>query len=153
LSWDREGIIWAAGLFEGEGCIKLHKVREHRQAYLEVTSTDFDTVERFAAVFDLKVSKPYDRAPWKSSYKVNTGRFETVQAMIVAMWPWLGQRRRARALEVLRGQTTTHGNGVEMCGNGHPRTPENLIPNSKGKCRLCQNARKRERRARLRMAA
>ena len=50
----REGVIWAAGLFEGEGCVSLRRAMKGNHieyAYLQLKMTDKAIVERFRDVF------------------------------------------------------------------------------------------------------
>ena len=42
-------IEWAAGLFEGEGCMTWRD-KEHKRPYLKLTMTDFDVVQKFAEI-------------------------------------------------------------------------------------------------------
>lgn len=71
-------LAWAAGLFEGEGCISLRrykspKVRRRPMPILRVSSTDEDVLRRFAKI----VGHEHVRGPfknggknWKPSYKL-----------------------------------------------------------------------------------
>jgi hypothetical protein len=148
MTWDRDWIIWAAGLFEADGCFKLHAPTgsSHRNAYASLAITDRDIAEEFAGVFGLKVSGPYDYGGnRKLVWVVDTGRFEKVQAMVAAMWPWMHSRRRAKAREVLLAQTTQWTRGSDVCPSGHPRvagTP----------CLECRRIKKQAYRARVRAA-
>jgi hypothetical protein len=99
----REELAWCGGLFEGEGCFYTSTRRGRRVgAAANLTMTDFDTVERFAAIIgagsmSLKPPAP-DRKP---ALKWELHGFEALQALMAYLWPWLGQRRRAKAIEVL----------------------------------------------------
>lgn len=97
---------WASGLFEGEGCIGLHRVHGGRYEYpcLQLSTDDEDVARRFhAAVGGLgKVYGPYgpygnqNRAHWQWAVH----RFEPAQAVLAMLWTGLGERRRACAAEV-----------------------------------------------------
>lgn len=101
----REAWAWAAGLFDGEGCIVLDRSHAYRrQVGLTLAMTDRDLVERFRDVVGggTITIRPPDSGPRKQTLVVwRTGSFELSQYLIAALWPWLGERRRARAREVL----------------------------------------------------
>jgi hypothetical protein len=103
---DTRELAWAAGPFEGEGCIthKGHKGNPSRYPTLHLVSTDEDTVRRFHAAVDGlgAVSKPY-WAPMstKPVWRWQVCKFEHAQAIVAFLWFGLGERRRARAIEVL----------------------------------------------------
>lgn len=102
---DREELAWAAGLFEGEGCITgqvCNKKFYYPKAFLIMT--DFDVVVRFqeALGFGSFVLRLARREGWKDQLEVNVCSFEKFQQLVCLLWPWLGIRRRARIVEVLR---------------------------------------------------
>ena len=88
---------WAAGVFEGEGSFVLGK----HSLYVQIEMTDLDVVRRFAEITSLNVEtgrlRHKDR---KMSWKARCGNTQIVVNCIKSMWPWLGERRRARALEL-----------------------------------------------------
>src|SRR5512146_890011 len=94
-------IAWAAGLFEGEGTLFLTGQTGSPCAALSMT--DEDVVRRFARIIGSgKVSKVIDPRPqckpiwsWRLGTKVDIG------ALIKLLYPYLGQRRKAKADEVL----------------------------------------------------
>lgn len=91
---------WAAGLFEGEGCITMTgKLKSPR---LKLQMTDFDIVRRFKRIVkcgNLCLAKFKNR-----KYKVQlvwfTGRKATVAKVLEMLMPYFGLRRRKRAKEV-----------------------------------------------------
>lgn len=92
-----EQLAWAAGLFEGEGCIELSPKR------LTLEMTDQDTVERFAAIVGVGriTPRPPSQPHHKSSWRWQTAAWEQVFHVLDAFYPWLCARRRERALIVL----------------------------------------------------
>ena len=112
---NRESVAWAAGLFEGEGSIvwcslknRNPKLEPWRVCQLSLHSTDEDVVRRFASVIGIgKVYGPY-RYPTrevpnrKPSWYWGVQNFERCQFVLALLWPWLCNRRRNKALEVLR---------------------------------------------------
>lgn len=92
---------WAAGLFEGEGCITRTTQPSYRPR-LTLGMTDQDVVRRFHGIVGCGgVYRQRQRADHKPMWKWEcTGRREI--ALIAAMfWPWLGGRRKSRFREVL----------------------------------------------------
>jgi hypothetical protein len=100
----RDEIAWAAGLFEGEGCFAWTGTPS-----VILGMTDRDIVERFAAIvgFGLLYEEPR-RPPEQTLYRWRANGFENVQAVLAMLWQWLGPRRRARAVEVLRRRPSDH---------------------------------------------
>lgn len=91
---DKTEIAWAAGIFEGEGSI----VTPNR---LLMGMTDEDVVRRFQKAVGVgslhleRLEDKKDRWIWRVS------NFEHFQAVVAMFWPWLGERRRARAIAML----------------------------------------------------
>jgi len=114
----REDVIWAAGLFEGEGWISI----QGKTPAIGIQMADKDILEKFAHAVGAgniyyKKPKIYDSRRIKSkkpqwAWRV-TG-FQRVQAILVYMWSWLGMRRRARTKEVL---------GIAKTGRTKPGMP------------------------------
>lgn len=109
-------VAWAAGLFEGEGCVFLQHTgarirndgstcREDGYWYprLGMSQTDLDVLERFVEIVGGVVRGPYrgkdDRKPlyhWASQ--------KNAVAVAQMLYPYLGYRRQGRMLEVF-GET------------------------------------------------
>ena len=104
----REELAWAGGLFEGEGCIGLYRRKGRRlpEPRLRIAMTDEDILQRFAKAIGFgNVLGPYHFPSMPAHYKPRfvwqvTG-FHLTQAVLAMMWPWLGDRRKATAREVL----------------------------------------------------
>ena len=67
--------------------------------------SDRDTVEKFGCLIGLgQVKGPYldSRGKSKPMWSWNATSFETIQQTICYLWPWLGERRRAKATELLK---------------------------------------------------
>lgn len=146
-------IAWAAGLFEGEGCFRFTgpRVGKSRVAMLTIQMTDRDTMKRFRDAVDAgRLRGPQDRGPGrKPIYAVDIAAREDVQRIIGAFLPWLGERRAAKARELLAHTQTLDEEAAtrsEFCKRGHPRTPENVytMPNGYGVCRTCKRDAGRE---------
>lgn len=102
ISTDRAWIAWAAGLFEGEGWLTLSHQKSGRPcAQLGLSSTDEDVVRRFALVIGGRVTGPHEKSgtwDFKPYWHCQMTRHEDIGIVLAAFWPWLGQRRRARAI-------------------------------------------------------
>ena len=97
---------WAAGLFEGEGCIALKKPGLHGvlpTVHLVMELTDRDVLERFCAVVACgKVRLRRTEAPNKKAvYSWSIGNRRDVDRLLRAFMPWLGKRRATKARLVL----------------------------------------------------
>ena len=96
LAYRQPEIAYAGGLFDGEGCISRDG------GTLTLSMTDRDSVERFAAAVGVGEVHLDQRArSGKQMYRWRVHRFEHRQAVTAMLWPWLNQRRRVRALDML----------------------------------------------------
>ena len=91
-------VAWAAGLFEGEGCI--HNRGSHSIA-VSISMTDLDVLEKLSGIYGGKVTPLKVREEhWKPSwiwylYGMNAKNF------LEDVMPYLGSRRKARADEAI----------------------------------------------------
>lgn len=104
VGYNREDIIWAAGLFEGEGSVCWVKGTPTKYyPRLQLKMTDEDVVSKFASIFNLKYSKVNRKSfepHWKDVWYLDaTGT--KAYAPLIAMFPWLGLRRQERIKEVI----------------------------------------------------
>lgn len=105
-------IAWAAGLFEGEGCLHLanstrNRANAPRSPRAQLTMTDKDVVERFFAIVGVgkivpasktKLTKPHYKPQWMWRAQSRSD-FETA---FFLLRPWLCNRRRRKGDEILR---------------------------------------------------
>lgn len=107
----REDVIFAAGLFEGEGCFSgayPYKRKSGNVIYsnpeARLTMTDKEVVEKFQKAIGfgkIYYVKP-QKAHWKEAWKWAVGDFEHVQALGAMLWPWLGTRRRTQFMTAMQ---------------------------------------------------
>ena len=103
---DNSELAWAVGLFEGEGCI-THNGKKHGAGFdvvLVLCTTDLDVIERFreaVGVGTLHLRYTKAKTYHKTIYEWRLACRRRVIPVLVRMWPWLCQRRRARARELL----------------------------------------------------
>jgi len=143
-------LAWAAGLFEGEGCITLAK----NCPRLQLNMTDEDIVRRFHGVLGHgTVSGPWPKkgGKYKPYWMWRVSGTELPQAILAMFWQWLSRRRRARAKEVL---SVCHAAPLALqvinrnkksCPHGHSYSVV-LSGRYKGRryCKECSNARRRK---------
>lgn len=100
-NWSRENLAWAAGFFEGEGCIQISKA--HRSPRLTLVNTDLPVLKRFLAVIGAGSISPIWRASIdrKPIYEWRLSVLASIYPVLVALYHWLGERRRAKAIQLL----------------------------------------------------
>ena len=91
-------MAWAAGLFEGEGCIAPGGRRA-----LTLRMCDEDVVRRFARVVGAgRVRQHYSgNERHRPSWEWSVGTYDDCRRILLAFLPHLGDRRAAKAREVL----------------------------------------------------
>lgn len=98
-------IAWAAGLFEGEGCITHIQRRPTSGLYpvLQLSMTDFDVVQRFMGILGShtqSIVKPR-KEHHKPQLMWRTAKKTEVQRILSLFLPYFGQRRAYKALNIL----------------------------------------------------
>src|SRR6266478_6444851 len=89
-------IAWAAGLFEGEGCIHSPQKRGNKSLQLSLRCTDRDVVEKFYKVLGIgHFHGPYEQMQptEKPIWAWGCGGFHNVQGVIALFWAHLCERR------------------------------------------------------------
>ena len=99
-------IAWAAGLFEGEGCLSQRKGDD--RWCLEILMTDKDVLEKFADLLGLTINGPYETkntrgtgVKWKDHYRVGTSARDKVFKIVCEIYPYLCARRREKCDEFI----------------------------------------------------
>lgn len=142
-NWTRENISWFAGLFEGEGSISINRGRTLR-AVLQITMTDEDVVRKAHNIIGVgNVTGPHGpyRPNEKPTWSWRVAKFEESQAVMAAIYQFLGIRRRAKIKEVLDikhdEKPRSYGDDIR-CGSKHLRS-EHAYKNGRGHwvCRVC----------------
>ena len=127
-------IAWLAGLFEGEGNISIAKNGGTR---LTIRMCDRDVIDRVNEMFpctniQVVVPKPV-RASFnqpQTQYAWRISNPTKVREILLLLLPWFGERRAAKACEVLAHLDSRPGIGGRNrlkthCAQGHEYTPEN----------------------------
>jgi hypothetical protein len=143
-------LAWATGLFEGEGSIVItERASGYTGRALQLGSTDEDVVRRFAAVVGVgKVSGPHDLpGKRKPLYLWRLSLWADIEPLLQAMLPMLGDRRAAKARQMLSDPPSVHrtrANAPATCpfatmtasGAGYHRHRRDGTP----PCRQCLDA-------------
>lgn len=153
---------WLAGLFEGEGCLTIERNGATRAV---IRMTDRDIIDRVNDLFPCSRIQVVNPKPAKAGYSQPRTQYAwrlgdpaRVREFIGLILPWLGERRSARAAEVLAHLDSRPGIGGRnrdktRCAQGHEYTPENtyIRPGTTHRhCRACRDQWAREYRERKR---
>lgn len=151
-------IAWLAGIIEGEGCIRLCNGKYNHPRIL-VKMTDRDVVERVHTLMGggfRECSRPDAKPHWKRQWVADvTGK--RAAGVLYTIYTFLGERRRAKAKEVLQAWNQTpiktgrpwHGHLAKtQCPAGHPYDEDNTLrdKNNWRRCAACHRERERKRR-------
>lgn len=97
-------VAWAAGVFEGEGCITISGVTGPRpQARLKMNMTDEDVVRRFHLIVGIgtvREDRRFEKRGWKRQWEWYIGSRAGVLTVLDLFGPHLGARRSARAEQI-----------------------------------------------------
>jgi hypothetical protein len=96
----KTAIAWAAGLFEGEGCIS-HTTKNLPRLYIGMT--DKDVIERFVKIVDFgKITTRIRKNPeHKPQWIWQIQKASEVNRILMMFLPYLGERRAYKALNAL----------------------------------------------------
>lgn len=108
---NKEELAWAAGFFDGEGHVGLTSDKRHRfYLFISIAQTDTYVLERFRSAVG-EIGRICKRRTMKSvkhnqrwDYVVTI--FESCQAIIAMMWPWLSPVKRKQASNALLAVTS-----------------------------------------------
>lgn len=124
---DPVSLAWLTGLFEGEGCMSL---QSQGRPFLRLSMVDEDVVRRAHSIAGVGTVKPSPNLTvgGKRMWNWGVGRCDDAVGLIEMMLPLFGERRAARAREVLASNAAapipkrmrTH------CPRGHPYSGHNL---------------------------
>lgn len=120
----REELAWAAGFFDGEGSFwgrVRSGPRRHERVTPNASVPQMGSVllERFrTAVLGLgRIYGPYE--PRHGMCYWRTSDWREVQAVVAALWPWLGPYKRQQARETMLAWRKTKD--LPRWDKGHPR--------------------------------
>jgi hypothetical protein len=137
---DRERLAWAAGFFEGEGCIATRS----EGIGLQVTQADVECLARLAAIFGfgtVRSIRAGGSLGKKPLFIWATWNYEHVQAFVAAVWPWLSERRKIQARRALKA-VQARAVPQTQCKRGHALDNAYVWKGHRA-CRQCHNERHR----------
>lgn len=148
-------IAWAAGLFEGEGCISVQRAgikSKYNQVRLLLSSTDKDVIDRFGSYFGGNITvkdRSKNLLSRKPLWEWSLGGRKDVARVLGLIGPYLGERRTAKmadAYEVIAGMRTPGrptGKHLRPISHGTPTGYGQHIKRKVPMCELCRQARAR----------
>ena len=102
---------WAAGVLEGEGCFSIHRRNDRSNTLntaIHCEMTDEDVVVRLRDIFEVgsvniraNVSGRNDHRRRKATWIWSAQSKRDVLEVILRVLPYLGERRKAKAKELL----------------------------------------------------
>lgn len=147
-------IAWAAGLFEGEGCISFAPRNGRIRAVFQMAMTDQDVVERFAQIVGVgKVRGPIPKGEGNQpQWCYRAGMRAEIFYLAELLGPFLGVRRSAKLRECLAAfeeqgppRWGGHNRDKTHCPKGHPYAGNNLLQRvcdeGRRRCRECERRR------------
>ena len=99
-------LAWAAGVFEGEGCICCYKIpnrKDSRRVMLAITMSDEDIVQRIYEIFKVGSFKgPYKKKDKKTLWTWAVQNMAGCHSVLTEIYPYLGKRRKEKADEMIK---------------------------------------------------
>jgi hypothetical protein len=132
---NKEAVAWAAGIYEGEGCIACYPkpVISNTSIVIQLSMIDRDILSRWGEIVGRgRLNGPYCRKEYKPIWTYSMSNYENVQYTIAIFWKWLGARRREQATTVLARYRKlrpepTHRGTKTHCVHGHERSEANTF--------------------------
>jgi hypothetical protein len=113
---DALDVAWAAGLFEGEGCFTAIRTDKSSNRYLRVAllTTDEDVLRRFHRIVGTgSITIEPRRHGTKMQWRWQVTRECDFRSIVRLFEPYLGNRRRSRAYELLNEFGRIHPEQLE----------------------------------------
>jgi hypothetical protein len=120
----KEEIAWAAGFYEGEGCIIYSRSERSSVWRITVVNTDLEPLERFMKVVGAgsiyEVPKKY-QAHHKKCFQWQTARSADIYAVVDLLWDHLSARRKEQINDTIRRREERKEQRAKHCsGCGCP---------------------------------
>jgi len=142
-NWSRENLAWAGGLFEGEGCIST-ACGPRSRVVLRVAITDEDVLDKFIGIIGVgKKRREPIRGSYKQVFSWTLSRGENCQAVLAALWPFLGIRRKQKAKEAII-IFSKYIRSIGRCRRGHKLDRVGAYRygmSSSSTCKICSHLR------------
>lgn len=138
-------VAWAAGIFEGEGCISSDSNGASGIGRrLTVVNTDLDVLEKFYKTVGVgKIEGPFHRSNRKTQWRWRCGKWEEIEHVLNLLMPHFCKRRFERAQTLLSNppKFTRQMTDTE-CRNGHSLAGPNLYVTPTTGRRVCRQCRR-----------
>lgn len=116
---ERESLAWLGGLFDGEGCLSLriNKNRNWGAIVFQFRMTDKDSLDTASHIISKFLKKkcnvlgPYktkNKPQYKDLFCLDVTNRNDVYALIVAIWPYVNERRKSKFKEFIDWYKTTN---------------------------------------------
>lgn len=142
--FDREGLAWAAGFFDGEGSFLAAKGKDRTPSLrVSISNTYRPTIERFQTAVGMGTifgpySRTLDRPNQRPFWQFYVGGHEAYQAVGCMLWPWLSGEKRQQFLDALAAWTDAAPRRW-ACPKDHPRAGNTYVsPKGHIGCRTCR---------------
>lgn len=109
--FNREELAWVAGFVDGEGYFGLTNTagrptdqRRYKSPKLTISQCDRRVLDRVHESLGCgNITGPYVKKniKWRPSFTFHVSGFETTQAVICQLWPWLSPVKKEQAKNVL----------------------------------------------------
>lgn len=159
-----DSMEWLAGIVEGEGCFTMTTAYGRIQPRFCLVMTDEDIVRRAYEVVGVGNVTFGERQGdnRKDVWRWIVCGYKAI-ALGLSLYPYLGQRRRARIAEITKAWMNQparrkHNSEKTHCPYGHPYDEANTYWYTRGHrqqrmCRECRNQESKRRRAKLKAVA
>jgi len=160
-------LAWAAGFFDGEGSITCTVGEGSRAIHVEITQAGDeeappDTLVKFHSAVGgiglIRRKKRYGTLSKKPLWRWGATSFMHAQAAIGMLWLWLGESKRAKAIQCLTKYKSRQPQSLRpvgvmggprmqlLCSNGHDKNIHGFLRyDGRGRdCRICANERARQ---------
>lgn len=120
LECSETDVAWIAGIVEGEGSLGVYPDKRDgsKRFVLTVTMTDKDIIDRLSRLTGMgSLHSRTRKLGKKRQYTWTVGAMDDVYSLVVAILPWLGQRRTEQATNLIREREayTARPSGKKSC--------------------------------------
>jgi hypothetical protein len=93
-NWEPTDLSWAAGFFDGEGSVGCILSHNRPSIRIHISQKDTRVLDKWHRIFPVGSFHCRQNGNGRGITDIAIGNFENVQAIMCAMWPWLGERKK-----------------------------------------------------------
>ncbi len=115
---------WAAGLFEGEGFLRIENFENRKRYSLGLCTTDLDVLKKFHRVVgfgEIYFKKKY-KSHYKQTWEWRAGKLEEIKIIGNKFLPFLGERRSSKINELISYNPPSRKK--PFCRKGHKKVKQ-----------------------------